>query len=340
MKFGVKFAGTAANFALLGLFSTFLQPDAPDDDTWFTEYDRMSNFILFGKVKIPVVHFFRMFYAAGVQAALAAQGRKTWKDAFYTSADYALGELVPTSALQAHNFLDYDETTNTIELNPAKYAQAAAPSVISPLVDVAVNRDFKGYTVYRKKWDNDKKDITTAKRNTPQWAVDVSNTLHRWSGGNPDVPYKGGNTDGWIDIKPNAIEHIAQGYFSGVWESLGHTAGFIWDGAHDTDVYKHATNWPFLRDIFRDYSEEKAYNQQYYSVLQKLKNYEKRVNSLSQDEFDAEEQTSRFQTFENVAEQLYYLPNPYNDEEATVTSQDVKDILKLDIQLNRNLFGD
>lgn len=339
-KFGAKFAGMAANFALLGLLSTFLQPDNPDDDTWFTDYDRMSNFILFGKVKIPVVHFFRMYYAAGVQAALAAQGRKTWKDAFYTSTDYALSELVPTSVLQIQNFWDYDETTNTIELNPAKYAQAAAPSVISPLVDVAVNRDFKGSTVYRKKWDNDKKDITTAKRNTPQLAVDVSNTLHRWSGGNPDVPYKGGNTDGWIDIKPNAIEHLAQGYFSGVWESLGQTAGFIWDGAHDTDVYKHATNWPFLRDLFRDYSEDKAYNGQYYSVLQKLKNYEKRVNSLSQDEFDAEEQTSRFQTFENVAEQLYYLPNPYNDEEATVTSQDVKDILKLDIQLNRNLFDD
>lgn len=339
-KFGAKFAGMAANFALLGLFSTFLQPDAQDDDTWFTEYDRMSNFILFGKVKIPVVHFFRMFYAAGVQAALAAQGRKTWKGAFYTSADYALGELVPASALQVHNLLDYDKTTNTIELNPAKYAQAAAPSVISPLVDVAVNRDFKGSTVYRKKWDNDKKDITTAKRNTPQLAVDVSNTLHRWSGGNSDVPYKGGNTDGWIDIKPNAIEHIAQGYFSGVWESLGHTAGFIWDGVHDTDVYKHATNWPFLRDLFRDYSEEKAYNQQYYSVLQKLEKYEKRVNSLSQDKFDAEEQTSRFSTFEQVADKLRSLPNPYNDEEATVTSEDVNKILQLDIELNRNLFAD
>lgn len=337
-KFGAKFAGMAANFALLGLFSTFLQPDAPDDDTWFTEYDRMSNFILFGKFKIPVVNFFRMFYAAGVQAALAAQGRKTWKDAFYTSADYALGELVPASALQIQNLWDYDETTNTLELNPAKYAQAAAPSVISPLVDVAVNRDFKGSTVYRKKWDNDKKDITTAKRNTPQWAVDVSNTLHRWSGGNPDVPYRGGNTDGWIDIKPNAIEHLAQGYFSGVWESLGHTAGFIWDGAHDTDVYKHATNWPFLRDLFRDYSEEKAYNQQYYSVLQKLEKYEKRVNTLPKEKFNAEKQTNRFRTFKQVSKQLRRLPNPYDDEEATVTSEDVNKILQLDIQLNRNLF--
>ena len=337
-KFGAKFAGMAANFALLGLLSTFLQPDNPDDDTWFTEYDRMSNFILFGKVKIPIVHFFRMFYAAGVQAALAAQGRKTWKDAFYTSADYTLGELVPASALQIQKLLDYDETTNTIELNPAKYAQAAAPSVISPLVDVAVNRDFKGSTVYRKKWDNDKKDITTAKRNTPQWAVDVSNTLHRWSGGNPDVPYKGGNTDGWIDIKPNAIEHLAQGYFSGVWESLGHTAGFIWDGAHDADVYKHATNWPFLRDLFRDYSEEKAYNQQYYSVLQKLEKYEKRVNTLPKEKFNEEKQTNRFQTFKQVSRQLRRLPNPYDDEETKVTSDDVNKILQLDIQLNRNLF--
>lgn len=339
-KFGAKFAGMAANFALLGLLSTFLQPDNPDDDTWFTEYDRMSNFILFGKVKIPVVHFFRMFYAAGVQAALAAQGRKTWKDAFYTSADYALGELVPASALQIQNLWDYDETTNTLELNPAKYAQAAAPSVISPLVDVAVNRDFKGSTVYRKKWDNDKKDITTAKRNTPQWAIDVSNTLHRWSGGNPDVPYKGGNTDGWIDIKPNAIEHLAQGYFSGVWEGLGHTTGFIWDGAHDPDVYKHAANWPFLRDLFRDYNEEKAYNQQYYSVLKKLEKYEKRVNTLSKNEFNAEKQTNRFQTFKQVSKQLRRLPNPYNDEETTVTSEDVNKILQLDIELNRNLFTD
>ena len=339
-KFGAKFAGMAANFALLGLLSTFLQPDNPDDDTWFTEYDRMSNFILFGKVKIPVVHFFRMFYAAGVQAALAAQGRKTWKDAFYTSAGYIHGELVPSSALQFLSLLEYDETTNTLEFNPAKYAQAAAPSVISPLVDVAVNRDFKGSTVYRKKWDNDKKDITTAKRNTPQLAVDVSNTLHRWSGGNPDVPYKGGNTDGWIDIKPNAIEHLAQGYFSGVWESLGHTAGFIWDGAHDADVYKHATNWPFFRDLFRDYNEEKAYNQQYYSVLQKLEKYEKRVNTLSKNEFNAEKQTNRFQTFKQVSKQLRRLPNPYNDEETTVTSEDVNKILQLDIELNRNLFTD
>lgn len=339
-KFGAKFAGMAANFALLGLLSTFLQPDNPDDDTWFTEYDRMSNFIFFGKVKIPVVHFFRMFYAAGVQAALAAQGRKTWKDAFYTSADYALGELVPASALQIQNLWDYDKTTNTLELNPAKYAQAAAPSVISPIVDVAVNRDFKGSTVYRKKWDNDKKDITTAKRNTPQWAVDVSNTLHRWSGGNPDVPYKGGNTDGWIDIKPNAIENIAQGYLSGIWESLGHTTGFIWDGTHDPDVYKHATNWPFLRDLFRDYNEEKAYNQQYYSVLQKLEKYEKRVNTLSKNEFNAEKQTNRFQTFKQVSKQLRRLPNPYNDEETTVTSEDVNKILQLDIELNRNLFTD
>lgn len=339
-KFGAKFAGMAANLALLGLLSTFLQPDNPDDDTWFTEYDRMSNFILFGKVKIPIVHFFRMFYAAGVQAALAAQGRKTWKDAFYTSADYALGELVPASALQVQNLWDYDKTTNTIELNPAKYAQAAAPSVISPLVDVAVNRDFKGSTVYRKKWDNDKKDITTAKRNTPQWAVDVSNTLHRWSGGNPDVPYKGGNTDGWIDIKPNAIEHLAQGYLSGAWEGLGHTAGFIWDGAHDADVFKHATNWPFLRDLFRDYSEEKAYNQQYYSVLQKLEKYEKRVNTLPKEKFNAEKQTNRFRTFKQVSKQLRRLPNPYDDEEATVTSEDVNKILQLDIKLNRNLFAD
>lgn len=339
-KFGAKFAGMAANFALLGLLSTFLQPDNPDDDTWFTEYDRMSNFILFGKVKIPVVHFFRMYYAAGVQAALAAQGRKTWKDAFYTSAGYIHGEFVPSSALQFLSLLEYDETTNTLELNPAKYAQAAAPSVISPLVDVAVNRDFKGSTVYRKKWDNDKKDITTAKRSTPQWAVDVSNTLHRWSGGNPDVPYKGGNTDGWIDIKPNAIEHLAQGYFSGVWESLGQTAGFIWDGAHDTDVYKHATNWPFLRDLFRDYSEDKAYNGQYYSVLQKLEKYEKRVNTLSRDEFKAEKQTNRFRTFKQVSKQLRRLPNPYDDEEATVTSEDVNKILQLDIKLNRNLFAD
>lgn len=339
-KFGAKFAGMAANFALLGLLSTFLQPDNPDDDTWFTEYDRMSNFILFGKVKIPVVHFFRMYYAAGVQAALAAQGRKTWKDAFYTSAGYIHGELIPSSALQILSLWEYDETTNTLEFNPAKYAQAAAPSVISPLVDVAVNRDFKGSTVYRKKWDNDKKDITTAKRNTPQWAIDVSNTLHRWSGGNPDVPYKGGNTDGWIDIKPNAIEHIAQGYLSGVWESLGHTTGFIWDGAHDPDVYKHAANWPFLRDLFRDYSEEKAYNQQYYSVLQKLEKYEKRVNTLPKEKFNAEKQTNRFRTFTQVSKQLRRLPNPYDDEEATVTSEDVNKILQLDIELNRNLFAD
>ncbi len=299
----------------------------------------MSNFILFG-MKIPVVHFFRMFYAAGVQAALAAQGRKTWKDAFCTSVDYALSELVPTSALQLHNMWDYDEATNTVEFTPAKYAQSAAPSVVSPVIDVVVNRDFKGSTVYRKKWDEQKKNITTAKRNTPQLAQDAANTLHRWSGGNPNVPYKGGNTDGWIDIKPNAIEHLAEGYFSGVWESIGHTAGFAYDAFTGGDNYKHITNYPFLRDLFRDYSEEKAYNQEYYSVVQKLENYEKRVNSFPEEEFEAEEQSDRYKTYDEACSALEDLPNPYKDKEQTVTADDINAVLRINMQLNRNLFKD
>ena len=339
LKFGAKFAGIAANFALLGLFSVWLNPDDPDDETWFTEYDRMSNFILFG-MKIPVVHFFRMFYAAGVQAALAAQGRKTWKDAFCTSVDYALSELVPTSALQLHNMWDYDEATNTVEFTPAKYAQSAAPSVVSPVIDVVVNRDFKGSPVYRKKWDEQKKNITTAKRNTPQLAQDAANTLHRWSGGNPNVPYKGGNTDGWIDINPNAIEHLAEGYFSGVWESIGHTAGFAYDAFTGGDNYKHITNYPFLRDLFRDYSEEKSYNQEYYSVVQKLENYEKRVNSFSKEEFQAEKQSDRCKTYREACEALKDLPNPYKDKEQTVNADDINAVLRINMQLNRNLFKD
>ncbi len=339
VKFGVKLAGTAAHFALLGLLSVYLNPDDPDDETWFTEYDRMSNFIIFG-AKIPVVHFFRMFYAAGVQAGLAAQGRKTWKDAFCTSSDYALSELVPTSVLQLHNMLDYDEATNTLEFNAAKYAQAAAPSVVSPVIDVVVNRDFKGSTVYRKKWDEQKKNITTAKRNTPQLAQDAANALHRWSGGNPDVPYKGGNTDGWIDIKPNAIEHVAEGYFSGVWESVGHTAGFVYGAFQGSDNYKHITNYPFLRDIFRDYSEEKSYNQEYYSAVQKLENYEKRVNSFPREELKKERQTNRYKTYKEACRTLRKLPNPYKDKEQSVNPEEVKAILELNVQLNRNLFKD
>ena len=338
LKFGAKLAGVAANFALLGLLSVYLNPDDPDDETWFTEYDRMSNFIVFG-TKIPVVHFFRMFYAAGVQAALAAQGRKTWKDAALTATDYALSEITPTSVLQLHNMLDFNEATNELEFNATKYAQSAAPSVVSPVVDVLVNRDFKGSTVYRKKWDEQKKNITTAKRNTPQWAIDAANTLHEWSGGNPEVPYGGGRTDGWIDIKPNAIEHIAQGYLSGVWESLGHTAGFVYDAAAGGDDYKSITNYPFLRDLFRDYSEDKAYNQEFYKATDKMEAYRKRYNSMPREEQSIERKTDNYKTYQEVERKLLRLPNPLKDDKE-VSSKDINAILQLNQQLNRNLFKD
>lgn len=327
---------TAAVYAALGVINTLLNPDDPDDDVFFSDYDRQTNFLI-GKIKLPVTHFFRMFFAMGVNVTLWLQGKKTGTELIYDSATFVLDEVVPSSFAQLHNAWDYNPYTNEVEFTPEKYAQAAMPSVISPITDVALNRDFKGATIHREPFmlsdGKTYKRVAMEKRNTPEIYHDIAHGLHRLSGGNPDVKTQGGSTDGRIDINANDLQHIVEGYLGG---SGSFTGDIISTAINAVQGELDPTTIPVVNRAFRPYQQERAYAQQYYLLKNRVEHYEKLLKDQAKNDREAyrdETRSELYRTYNQAQGYLNNLPEPTDN--GKQYKEQVKELMKLNVQWNK-----
>lgn len=332
----IAYLSIAGVYAALGVINTLLNPDDPDDDIFFSDYERQTNFLI-GKIKLPVTHFFRMFFATGVNITLMGQGKKTGKQTAYDIVNFVLDEIVPASALQLHNLADYNETTNEIEFAPEKYAQAITPSYISPLTDVALNRDFMGATVHREPFmlsdGKTYKRVAMEKRNTPEIYHDIAHGLHRLSGGNPDVKTQGGSTDGLLDINANDLQHIVEGYLGG---SGSFTGDIISTAINAVQGELDPTTIPVVNRAFRPYQQERAYAQQYYLLKNRVEHYEKLLKDQAKNDREAyrdETRSELYRTYNQARGYLNRLPEPTDN--GKQSKEQVKELMKLNVQWNK-----
>ena len=332
----IAYLSIAGVYAALGVINTLLNPDDPDDDIFFSDYERQTNFLI-GKIKLPVTHFFRMFFATGVNITLMGQGKKTGKQTAYDIVNFVLDEIVPASALQLHNLADYNETTNEIEFAPEKYAQAITPSYISPLTDVALNRDFMGATIHREPFmlsdGKTYKRVAMEKRNTPEIYHDIAHGLHRLSGGNPDVKTQGGSTDGRIDINANDLQHIVEGYLGG---SGSFTGDIISTAINAVQGELDPTTIPVVNRAFRPYQQERAYAQQYYLLKNRVEHYEKLLKDQAKNDREAyrdETRSELYRTYNQAQGYLNNLPEPTDN--GKQSKEQVKELMKLNVQWNK-----
>ena len=319
----------------MGVVNTLLNPDDPDDEVFFSDYDRQTNF-LFGKIKLPVTHFFRMFFAAGVNLALFAQNKKTGKQTARDIVKFTMDEVIPASILQIQNAWGYNPYTDEYEWDWTQYIQQSAPSIISPVTDVALNRDFKGATVHREPFLSSEKgklkNVAMEKRNTPTIYHDIANNLHRLSGGNPDIKTKGYRTDGWIDINPNDLQHLVEGYFGG-------------SGAFFGDLYSTAVNAaqgefdpttvPVLNRAFRPYQQERSYTQQYWLLKNRVDAYEKWLKDTKKNDpqtYREEVQSDLYKTYQNANKTLGRMKKP--DDQLSYSKEETKGKTQQLMQLN------
>ena len=334
------YIAVAALYTALGVVNTLLNPDDPDDEVFFSDYDRQTNF-LFGKIKLPVTHFFRMFFAAGVNLALFAQNKKTGKQTARDIVKFTMDEVIPASILQIQNAWGYNPYTDEYEWDWTQYIQQSAPSIISPVTDVALNRDFKGSTVHREPFLSSEKgklkNVAMEKRNTPTIYHDIANNLHRLSGGNPDIKTKGYRTDGWIDINPNDLQHLVEGYFGG-------------SGAFFGDLYSTAVNAaqgefdpttvPVLNRAFRPYQQERSYTQQYWLLKNRVDAYEKWLKDTKKNDpqtYRDEVQSDLYKTYQNANKTLGRMKKPsdelpYRKEE---TKGKTQQLMQLNVEWNK-----
>jgi hypothetical protein len=261
--------GASALYMALGILNTLMNPDDPEEDIWASDYTRKTNF-LFGNVRIPVAHFFRIFYGAGVEIVLAAQGRKTVKQAIFDTANFTADELVPSSLFQIHNLWEYNEVMNEVEFNPAQYVQGAAPSWISPLTDVAMNRNYMGGKINKEPYTTSEegkyKAGKYAMKNTDERWIDIADLL---SGGDSSAAREYGEGKG---VSGSTLQHIFEGY-------IGQAGKFVLDaGALPIKAAKGkeitTRDIPYVNRLIKPYKQESAYNQEYWTLKKDLQHYE------------------------------------------------------------------
>jgi hypothetical protein len=286
-----------ANFALyaaFGFLNTLLAPDDPDDEKAWGEYDRMQN-IVFGHYKIPLPQVLRAFWGMGVQAALAWQGKKTVKAALMDGTVNFLNETTPNSALNFWNGVYVDENTNTVkhilELDDdavKAYIQSIAPTSISPIVDIAVNRDFAGRTVQRVPYTRDKQetmpDVMLGKKNVNPLAQKFANKLFELGGGdlNAETRLKKSGTDyvpGLMDVNPSSVEHLVTGYTAGVGKFV---LELYRGGKNALKGEVDFTDMIVANRFIKPYSEDSAYGRAYWNLKGKFDAYEKGMDEMSE----------------------------------------------------------
>ena len=275
-KFPVGFSIAAAAYYAAGVLCSLLNPNDPDNDIWFTDYVRETNITL-GKflgitAKIPLGHFMVMFYAAGVNTVAGVRGNKSAGEAVFDTMQMASNEFLPSWM----NFMagaTYDTNTG-MGFDATQFAQSAAPSVVSPFVDVWLNRNFMGGRINNEyDWNKDEKDILKYKSGTSQFYIDMANGLYEAVGGDLKVKNKlDDNTiQKLVDVSPSTTEHIVEGYSPAIAETILQTAAVIQSAAQGAEIA--ADELPFVRKFYSSYRPERAAAQQYYMLKSRSKDY-------------------------------------------------------------------
>jgi hypothetical protein len=321
--------GASALYMALGILNTLLNPDDPEEDVWASDYTRKTNF-LFGKYRIPVAHFFRIFYGAGVEIVLAWQGRKTVKQAIFDTANFTADELVPSSLFQVHNLWEYNEVMNEVEFNPAQYVQGAVPSWITPLTDVAMNRNFMGGKInkepYVKSEEGRYKAGKYAMKNTDEFWVDMADLL---SGGDSSAAR---NYEEGKGVSGSTLQHIFEGY-------VGQAGKFVLDaGALPIKAAKGeeitTKDIPYVNRLIVPYKQESAYNQEYWTLKNDIQHYEFLLKQMKKEDKDAyykEKKTNQYKTYKRIEKLVDKKPK----EGDTHTPEDVRKLMEANKEWRR-----
>ena len=176
--------------------------DDDDDYLDIPDYERRNNLLLGGDgvyFKWALPQEARIFYAIGDMAVNHALGREPHKSIAGEIA-LALADIAP--------------------LNPAGGISALAPSVVTPFVEVALNRDYKGAKIYNdlKYLSDEERERTPAYQKafpgTGKIYVDLSKLANSLSGGDYADAGK------W-NINPASVEHILKGATGGAGTTIG-----------------------------------------------------------------------------------------------------------------------
>lgn len=282
--FGVL-GGVSAFMFALGYLITILQPDDPDEETMWNDYIRQTNIVI-GKYKIPVMHFFRMFYAGGVNLALRHQGRKTKTESYYDAFQAAANEVIPDSPLRVQGLLVYDEKNDKFDWSLENYLIGLTPSIASPMVEAFVtNENFMGGKIDKEPYPNEegiyKKRHYTKVQDNEDGTRHPYNLVADWISGNTSDNDLVGEDD-WsplVDISGSQLRHIVRGYTGGAGSFSEAAYEFGRKIAEGEELSRDDV--PIIRKFTKGYNGESAYANEFYKLYYDIKDYEQQLKYLN-----------------------------------------------------------
>lgn len=330
-KFPIAYSIIAAAYFAAGIANQFMNPNDPDDEVLASDFTRETNFVI-GKWRIPVAHFMRIFFGAGVNLASWMQGTKSFCHAVYNSTIGTTREILPNYTDVLGNFTEWsDQMGRVVPKEPKKAIRDVAPTFISPWVDVWTNRNFMGGTINREpfvKTQANTKDILMAKDNTLPIYKAITEGLYTAVGGDLNSKYKSDDNalTGLFDISGSSVQHIAEGYFTGGMDMVATTANMIYDAVQGNELTPD--KMAFIRKFYNPYTDKRAYDQQYWLLKGIVQEYERTLRDHEEnnpDKYELDLHSKQYQAYEDTHELIW-------EQIEEPTKEDVKRLMEANKQ--------
>lgn len=226
-----KMAGWSIGYAAVGIMQALLHGLLDDDDDYLDipQYERRTALLLGANgvyFKWALPQEARAFYALGELAVETIMGRNPHQN-------------IITEALKI--------ASDVAPINPAEGIMSVIPSQVKPLVELWVNKDWKGDPIYNdQKWLSKEERRRTAKhssafKGTGKLYIDISKGLNKISGGDDFDA-------GLINIQPEKMEHIVQSAFGGTIRTIDKFFNSV-TAAIDPDEPVTVRQFPFINQF-------------------------------------------------------------------------------------------
>ena len=175
-----------------------------------SEYDRKSSFWLYrnaktGKITKVGSHNgpFQLINYIGNCAMRVALGDMTAKD---MAKELGMSAVELASAFSGWGEVNIDSQEDGAVGAIKAFAASVVPSAAQVIVEPALNTDYAGRNVYTEKGQSEKKPYyLRARKNTPEWAKNVSEAMNSVTGGNEA-------RSGGVDVPAEVIQKVAESF--------------------------------------------------------------------------------------------------------------------------------
>ena len=239
--------GLTLTTGMLTMINMAMSEDDEDGVSFYEkipDYEKERNLIIMydGKnyLKIPLPYGFNVFANMGSSMAEAANGQREPLDA---------GMFLLNSAFSSFSPISFGQSKDA-----SKYlAKGAAPTILKPFVDIAVNETYFGSSVYREQFPvGAPKPQAEMSYRSPEGIKSFFKWINEATGGSEQVP-------GAVDFNPDKFWYAFEYYIGGagqfVTRSLGTGKDLFETVKEGKKVPMKANDFPFIRKLYGEASK-------------------------------------------------------------------------------------